>query len=155
VIFENFQANFSDFLAVLLEACKNAKRVRDGIFAEFARVRGAGGLLLRSPLEGIVVTRWRFGAGRERGADTNLGEDKKDKCSANFDVHCLIPETRAWFDDIRGNFSTFHEEFEDVQREFETRGEHSEPRDARTSTMDEQSCACGDLGSDGVAFRHQ
>jgi hypothetical protein len=152
VIFQNFQANFSNFLAVLLEARKNAKRVRDGIFAEFARVRGAGGLLLRRPLERIVVTRRRFGTGRERGADTNLGEDK---CSANFDVHCLIPETRAWFYDTRDGFFTFHKELEDVLRNFEASGEHSERTDVHTFTLDEQSRAWGDPGPDGLAFRHR
>ena len=92
---------------MLLQTGKNAKCVWDRVTTESARVRGAGGLLLRSALEGIKgrARRLWFIIGRERDAAPNLEEDER---SANFDVHCLIPDTRALFDDNRGNVSTFH-----------------------------------------------
>ena len=110
VVFQDLQADFSEPLAMLLQAGKNAKCVRNRVTTESGRVRGAGSLLFRRALEGIERRRRVLGiVGRERDAAPNL---KEDECSANFDVHCLIPslipDTRAWFDDNRANVPTFH-----------------------------------------------
>lgn len=51
VIFQDFQTNLSELLAVILQARENTKRIRDGIVAEFGRVRRAGCLFFRGALK--------------------------------------------------------------------------------------------------------
>ena len=72
MIFQNFQANFSKFVAIFLQAGKNAKRVRNGVPTKFGRVRCTGGLLIGRSLEKIECTRWRFVFGCKRHTPENL-----------------------------------------------------------------------------------
>ena len=108
MVFQDLQADFPQFLAMILEACEHAKRVGNGIATEFRRIRRAGSLLFWRALELEKPTRRRLLiVNRERRA---AGDLKQDEGSAYFGVHCLMPEFRACLDDNRGGVFAFHEE---------------------------------------------
>lgn len=105
VVFQDFQASFSQFFAIVLQTRQDAKSVGNRIATEFRRVRRASGLLFWRALEKTTRRSCGLLILRESNATEHLNQDEG---GANFDVHCHKPDYHACLDDNRGGVLAFH-----------------------------------------------
>ena len=151
MVFKDFEAGLPQFLPVLLEACEYTKRVGNRIATEFRRIRRASRLLLGRALKKARLRRLIILC--ERSTSGYLNEDEDDE---NFDVHCLVPNCRAWFDDNRGGVFAFHSELEYIERTIRSApGGFIGLRDVSADTVDEAYNMQGRFCPDIFAFHYR